>query len=162
MNNEHVPQVTLASSLSVETDRIPLHVRGGAILPSHLPGLTTQQTRANNMTITVYLDSSGKASGLLYLDDGESIDSEKLGFFSLMNYTVEGGVMTGLRQTSVGYKDASFSVNNIWVCGLVGSVSGVMVDNAIHKDFVFSPDEATLHITSLAFDPIHEFTVHWV
>jgi len=155
-------EVTLASSLSVETDSIPLHVRGGAILPSHLPGLTTQQTRTNNMTLTVYLDSSHTASGLLYLDDGESIDSEKLGFFSLMNYTVEGGVMTGMRKTSAGYTDAEFSVTDIWVCGLVGSVSGVMVDNALHQEFVYSPDEATLHISSLAFDPIHEFTVHWV
>merc|ERR1712172_73707 len=153
-------KVTVTSSLSVETDSVPLHVRSEAILPSHLPGLTTQQTRANNMTLTVYLDYS--ASGLLYLDDGESIDSEKLGFFSLMKYTVEGGVMTGMLQTSAGYTDTQFSVTDIWVCGLAGSVSGVMVDNALHQDFVFSSEEATLHISSLAFDPIHEFTVHWV
>ena len=146
----------------METDSIPLHVRGGAILPSHLAGVTTQQTRTNNMTLTVYLDSSESASGLLYLDDGESIDSEKLGFFSLMKYTVEGGVMTGKRQTSAGYTDGEFSVTDIWVCGLAGSVSGVMVDNALHQDFVYSPEENTLHISSLVFDPIHEFTVHWV
>ena len=114
------------------------------------------------MTLTVYLDSSESASGLLYLDDGESIDSEKLGFFSLMKYTVEGGVMTGKRQTPAGYTDGEFSVTDIWVCGLAGSVSGVMVDNALHQDFVYSPEEDTLHISSLVFDPIHEFTVHWV
>ena len=114
------------------------------------------------MTLTVYLDSYESASGLLYLDDGESIDSEKLGFFSLMKYTVEGGVMTGKRQTSAGYTDGEFSVTDIWVCGLAGSVSGVMVDNALHQDFVYSPEEDTLHISSLVFDPIHEFTVHWV
>ena len=114
------------------------------------------------MTLTVYLDSSHTASGLLYLDDGESIDSEKLGFFSLMKYSVEGGVMTGKRETSAGFTDAQFSVTDIWVCGLAGSVSGVMVDNALHQNFDFSPEESTLHISSLAFDPIHEFTVHWV
>ena len=156
------PQVTLTSSLSVETDSVPLHVRGGAILPSHLPGLTTQQTRTNNMTLTVYLDDSGVASGLLYLDDGESIDAEKLGFYSLMEYSVEGGVMAGMRKGVAGYTDARFVVADIWVCGVEDNVSGVMVDNAIHEDFVYSADEATLHIGSLAFDPIHEFTIHWV
>ena len=146
----------------METDSVPLHVRGGAILPSHLPGLTTQQTRTNNMTLTVYLDDSGVASGLLYLDDGESIDAEKLGFYSLMEYSVEGGVMAGMRKGVAGYTDARFVVADIWVCGVEDNVSGVMVDNAIHEDFVYSADEATLHIGSLAFDPIHEFTVHWV
>jgi len=154
--------VTLTSSLSVETDSVPLHVRGGAILPSHLPGLTTKQTRTNNMTLTVYLDDSGVASGLLYLDDGESIDAEKLGFYSLMEYSVEGGVMAGMRKGVAGYTDAKFVVADIWVCGVADNVTGVMVDNAIHEDFVYSTDEATLHIGSLAFDPIHEFTVHWV
>ena len=110
------------------------------------------------MTLTVYLDSSESASGLLYLDDGESIDSEKLGFFSLMKYTVEGGVMTGMRKTSAGYTGGEFFVSDIWVCGLAGSVSGVMVDNALHQDFIYSPEEKTLHISSLVFDPIHEFT----
>jgi len=61
--------VTLAAPL----EHINVHVRGGSILPLQEPGYTTTETRQNPWAILVALDYDGRASGDLYLDDGESL-----------------------------------------------------------------------------------------
>ena len=154
-------EVFLSSSLALSEDQVPVHVRGGSVLPSHRPGITTEETRKNNMTLTAYLDTNNSAMGLLYLDDGETIDAEKLGLFSLVEYRVSDGSMTG-QASSSGYKEAAFTVSDIWLCGQDTEVTTVMVNNGVHEDFVYTPSDRTLHISSLGLSPIEDFTVHWM
>ncbi|KAI8964588.1 glycoside hydrolase family 31 protein [Daldinia sp. FL1419] len=52
---------------------IPVHVRGGKVVPLQEPGLTTTAVRASPWSLLVALDGDGQASGGLYLDDGESL-----------------------------------------------------------------------------------------
>lgn len=53
---------------------IPVHIRGGAILPMRVDGAnTTAQLRELDFELVVAPDAHGRASGRLYLDDGESI-----------------------------------------------------------------------------------------
>ena len=60
-------------TLSAPLEHINVHVRGGSILPLQEPGYTTTATRGNPWAILVALDADGKASGDLYIDDGESL-----------------------------------------------------------------------------------------
>lgn len=60
-------------ALSAPLDgEIPLHIRGGEILPMQEPKLTTTEARKGQFELLVALDASGSASGSLYWDDGIS------------------------------------------------------------------------------------------
>jgi alpha-glucosidase len=52
---------------------IPVHVRGGSVLPIQEPGYTTKESRANPWGLLVACNMEGSASGQLYIDDGESV-----------------------------------------------------------------------------------------
>ena len=52
---------------------IPVYLRGGHIIPTQKPGLTTAASRQNPWDLIVALDKSGVSEGKLYLDDGESL-----------------------------------------------------------------------------------------
>lgn len=54
---------------------IPVHIRGGSIIPMRSESAkTTVSLRQKSFTLVVAPDLDGKASGSLYLDDGESLE----------------------------------------------------------------------------------------
>lgn len=56
---------------------IPLHIRGGTIIPLRASSAsTTTELRKQPFNVIVAPDLDDKASGTLYLDDGESIEQE--------------------------------------------------------------------------------------
>ncbi|KAF2740600.1 hypothetical protein EJ04DRAFT_597543, partial [Polyplosphaeria fusca] len=69
-------QVGQNVSLPAELVHIPVHVRGGSIIASQMPGNTTKMTRRNEWELLVALDNDGEAEGELYLDDGVSLEPE--------------------------------------------------------------------------------------
>jgi len=54
-----------------------VHVRGGSIIPGKGAALTTYDSLNTNSTLMVALDNNGEASGDLYIDDGESVDTKQ-------------------------------------------------------------------------------------
>lgn len=61
----------------VPFDAIPVHIRGGSIIPARVSsGMTTTEVRTQDFELLIALDEEGKAKGSLYLDDGESIEQE--------------------------------------------------------------------------------------
>ncbi|GAB6030873.1 hypothetical protein CHUAL_007707 [Chamberlinius hualienensis] len=65
---------------------IPLHVRGGSIIPTQVPALTTASSRENPLGLLVAIDEQGVAQGLLYWDDGISYQTDVNGQFNLMQF----------------------------------------------------------------------------
>jgi len=61
--------------LSAPLDKLNIHLRGGFIVPTQLPALTTSVARSNPFELLVALSTSGTAAGVLYLDDGESLNT---------------------------------------------------------------------------------------
>uniref|UniRef100_A0A8C5CTQ6 alpha-glucosidase n=1 Tax=Gadus morhua TaxID=8049 RepID=A0A8C5CTQ6_GADMO len=59
-------------------DKLGLHIRGGAILPTQTPAVTTTYSRRNPMGLIVALDDNQRAAGELFWDDG---DSRGIAFF---------------------------------------------------------------------------------
>lgn len=67
----HGATVTLTN---VSFTEIPLHIKGGSILPLRAnSAMTTSSLRENDFEFVVAPGSDGKASGQLYIDDGVSI-----------------------------------------------------------------------------------------
>ncbi|XP_013421015.1 sucrase-isomaltase, intestinal [Lingula anatina] len=64
-------------TLDAPMDYIPLHVRGGYIIPTQAPANNTHFSRMNPFGLLVVPDSSGTASGELFWDDGSSKDTVK-------------------------------------------------------------------------------------
>ena len=52
---------------------IPVYIRGGSVLPTQEPGMTTKECRSNPWGLIAATSLEGTASGQLYLDDGESL-----------------------------------------------------------------------------------------
>jgi alpha-glucosidase len=69
------PNITLTN---VNFTTIPLHIRGGAVLPLRSTGaMTTTELRTKDFEFVVAPDAKGTAAGSLYVDDGVSIVQEK-------------------------------------------------------------------------------------
>ena len=52
---------------------IPVFIRGGNVIPTQEPAMTTRDARKNPWGVIAALDLEGAASGSLYIDDGESV-----------------------------------------------------------------------------------------
>uniref|UniRef100_A0AAX7UK94 alpha-glucosidase n=1 Tax=Astatotilapia calliptera TaxID=8154 RepID=A0AAX7UK94_ASTCA len=53
-------------------EKLGLHIRGGAILPTQKPNVTTTYSRRNPMGLIIALDDHDSAAGELFWDDGDS------------------------------------------------------------------------------------------
>ncbi|CAH1272390.1 MGAM [Branchiostoma lanceolatum] len=73
-------------TLDAPLNKINVHVRGGTILPTQQPANTTVCSRKNPMGLLVAMDDSSAASGTLFWDDGESIDSVERQDYVFINF----------------------------------------------------------------------------
>lgn len=60
-------------TLDAPLGHIPVHIRGGVVVPTQEAALTTRDSRASPWGLLVALDLTGAAEGTLYLDDGVSV-----------------------------------------------------------------------------------------
>ncbi|KAG2214664.1 hypothetical protein INT46_005681 [Mucor plumbeus] len=69
-SNKKVKTVTLDAPIT----HIPIHIRGGAIIPTKTPKYTVGETYATPYNLVIALDNKNQATGRLYIDDGESLN----------------------------------------------------------------------------------------
>ncbi|CAG8526740.1 12337_t:CDS:10, partial [Dentiscutata heterogama] len=74
------------SDIKAPLNEMPIHLRGGHIIPMQRPRMTTAQSRKTNYYLTISLDENKSAKGTLYFDDGESLDVK--GKYTYISYTV--------------------------------------------------------------------------
>ncbi|KAK2762250.1 hypothetical protein FQN54_001260 [Arachnomyces sp. PD_36] len=62
---------------NVALTEIPLHIRGGSIIPERSESaMTTAELRTKDFNLIIAPDANGEAKGSLYLDDGISIEQD--------------------------------------------------------------------------------------
>ena len=79
---------TIAAPYAVNAD-VPLLQRGGTIVVTQSPGLTTAATVLNPLIVKIALDLSGRARGAVYLEDGISADSVDRGDYHVIVFDAE-------------------------------------------------------------------------
>ncbi|KAJ2686820.1 hypothetical protein IWW39_003359 [Coemansia spiralis] len=62
-------------TLSAPLEHVNVHVRGGKIVPTQEPAMTTADSRKGDFEFIVAVDEHGAAAGELYVDDGETFDT---------------------------------------------------------------------------------------
>ncbi|KAI8142903.1 alpha glucosidase [Fennellomyces sp. T-0311] len=80
---------------------LPVHIRGGGILPLKTPEMLVVDTYASPYTLLIALDQDGEAEGRLYIDDLHSIKQPKT---SDIKFSYKRGVLTA--KGKFGYKNA--------------------------------------------------------
>ncbi|KAJ8029434.1 Sucrase-isomaltase, intestinal [Holothuria leucospilota] len=89
-------------TLDAPTSYIPLHIRGGHILPIQQPANSTKFSRSNPFGLIVALSEGYSAIGTLFWDDGESIDTISNGWYYEIEYLVAQGNLVASIMNSYG------------------------------------------------------------
>lgn len=155
------------TELSAPLDFIPLHVRGGYILPTQQPANSTVFSRENPMGLIVALDDDFKAVGNLFWDDGESQDTYENGIYFYSNYQVTSENTTRTLKNEIvknAYDDANRrSFNSVRILGEELSINEITVNGVSINPNNWEQDETTkqIIINSLDLSLTNEFTIIW-
>ena len=82
---------------------VPVLMRGGRIVATQRPGMTTAATHGGALTLHIAVDETGQAQGYVYLDDGTSLtavdagDYQRIAFTAAFNVTAQGLLAWPLR-----------------------------------------------------------------
>ncbi|XP_075701156.1 lysosomal alpha-glucosidase [Rhinoderma darwinii] len=139
---------------------INVHVRGGHILPAQIPGMTTEETRRNNLSLVVALTPEGFARGDLFWDDGDS-----LGTFERNDYTQVLFVATNDALVSevmhLNSAADSLTLASVEVYGVPNPPKKVLVNQVPTEDFTFREDTKVLSISKLCLQIGVQFSITW-
>ncbi|KAM4628069.1 sucrase-isomaltase, intestinal [Polymixia lowei] len=122
-------------SMHLPSDKLGLHIRGGAILPTQEPAVTTTYSRRNPMGLIVALDDNNQAAGELFWDDGDSRETVETGNHIHYKFSVAQEVLT-MQVTHADYRDPkNLTFENITVLGVPHPVTSVSVTH--HNTITF-------------------------
>lgn len=126
---------------NVDFTAIPVHIRGGSIIPLRVDGAdTTAALRMLDFNVLVAPGMDGAAKGSLYLDDGESLVQRAT---SEIMFAYDG---TSLSMTgSFGYDMGNVKVAKVTVLGMKAMPKAVMLDGK-----AIAVDQCAYNKTSMA------------
>ena len=98
----------------IDFTTIPLHIRGGSIVPLRTESAnTTTALRTKDFTVLVAPGNDGKASGSLYIDDGVSLSQPAT---TDINFTWDNGAFS--MGGTFGYNVGEIGVSDVLILGL--------------------------------------------
>lgn len=150
-------------TLNAPLDHIPLHIRGGHIIPVQEPANNTAFSRKKPVGLTVALGDDGKAQGELFWDDGESIDTLVKEKYLLIKLSCDGtGIKFSVEKNGYSAPDLP-KWGFIEVFGLeVDGIESVSIDRVDIKDKAsFDKDSKVLKISGLSLHLSHAHEVKW-
>ena len=105
--------------LQAPLEHIPVHIRGGYIIPCQKPALTTHLSRLQPYYLIVALDHQFKAKGDIFIDDGMTVVDKAVSTYSEMKAFMpnQNNLTISLRAKSFDYTSIS-SIGQINVLGL--------------------------------------------
>lgn len=138
----------------IDYTQIPLHIRGGAVLPLRANGtMTTTELRKTDFELLVAPDADGFANGTLYVDDGVSVSQNAT---TEVVFTFGNGVLNV--NGTFGY-ELGVKVSRVVVLDVKSQPSGALVKGEKAK---FAYDEAAKSVAvdvGLKFDKSFEVEI---
>ncbi|XP_034024674.1 maltase-glucoamylase, intestinal [Thalassophryne amazonica] len=153
--------------MDLPADKLGLHIRGGAVLPTQNPATTTTYSRRNPMGLIVALDDNNQAAGELFWDDGDSRDTVETSNYIHYKFTVASGSLK-MQVINAGYKDPNnLMFENITILGMLGAISNVTVTDkndtvTISPDKIqYDPNKKVIFLRGLSLMLGETYTVQW-
>ncbi|XP_063956333.1 maltase-glucoamylase-like [Lytechinus pictus] len=146
-------------------DVVPLHFRGGYIIPTQQPHNCTKFSRLNPFGLIVPLDESMEAAGDLFWDDGDSIDTVENGDYYLMRYIFSRHILTSsFIHVPTNHPTALFenlALDDITIYGLETEPSVVKFNGGAldASSFEFKAETKVLSVKSLDHPMTDVFTL---
>lgn len=111
--------------IKLDWDQIGIYLRGGVVIPTQDAKTNTVDQMKEKFILMASLDSDQKAEGKLYWDDGDSLDTIKLGSYNLIQFKVENNKFTSSPVNQHDMKD--FEMKQLVVLGIKSDVKRVLL-----------------------------------
>ncbi|XP_059156797.1 uncharacterized protein LOC131941537 [Physella acuta] len=147
--------------LNATLDHINVLLRGGSIIPLLPATERTDVARQQKFKILVALNDTNGATGELFWDDGESLDSISARKFSQIYFYMNNKNTLMSRVAQASYNPPQgVKMSDVVVYGVSQAPSAVSV-NGNSATFSYNSDSKVLNITGLDVDLLRTFTVTW-
>ncbi|KAL4237199.1 hypothetical protein ACF0H5_005579 [Mactra antiquata] len=123
-------------------DHIPLYLKGGSIIPTQEPANNTVYSRRNSLGFLIVPDDNGTASGQLFWDDGDSIETIEKNQYFLADITYENNLLRFTPAQDHGPVD-NLKIDEVWVYGVSTKPTSLPLG------FVYYSDTKLLHVKGL-------------
>ncbi|KAI7854312.1 alpha glucosidase [Circinella umbellata] len=141
-------------TLDAPLTHIPVHVRGGAIVPLKTPTLLVEETYESPYDLLIALDHNGEAQGRLYIDDGHSIEQSET---SDITFTFKHGVLKV--HGKFGYSKAE-KLGTIKIVG--AHIRGMETASTTNKETVnITKEDDAAVLEDLNIDLTSSFSLHF-
>ena len=153
-------------TLDAPRDYIPVHIRGGHVVPIQIPAMTTYESRLKPFELIVALDEDQYAHGELFIDDGISHPIRESAFSYLYFKSELSNSAPGQSSLTASgifnYKNAA-KLETVYVLGLKKDPVVVSLNSRdISADkWSYDADTGKLVIKNLGIPLTKEFTLTW-
>ncbi|XP_047222103.1 lysosomal alpha-glucosidase [Girardinichthys multiradiatus] len=145
--------------LGAPLDKINLHLRQGSVIPTQEPKLTLWVSSGQPLHLVSALSDDGSASGDLFWDDGETIDTYETNQYTYVVFNISQNVMTS--HVLHSDQEGSFiTIDSTSFYGVREKPSRVLV-NSKEVPFLYK-DNQVLSVANLGLSLIQNFTISWM
>uniref|UniRef100_A0A3Q3IAX0 P-type domain-containing protein n=1 Tax=Monopterus albus TaxID=43700 RepID=A0A3Q3IAX0_MONAL len=140
-------------------DKINLHLREGSVIPTQTPNLTLWVSSGQPLHLVSSLSDNGSATGDLFWDDGESIDTYETNQYAYIIFMVSQKTMKS--QVLHNNVEASYiTVESASFYGVKEKPSRVLV-NSQDAQFTYRTNQV-LSVAALGLNLSQNFTISWM
>eukprot|EP00823_Brevimastigomonas_motovehiculus_P004856 TRINITY_DN3317_c0_g1_i1.p1 TRINITY_DN3317_c0_g1~~TRINITY_DN3317_c0_g1_i1.p1 ORF type:complete len:931 (-),score=217.82 TRINITY_DN3317_c0_g1_i1:148-2913(-) len=145
--------------LDAPVDYIPVHIRGGCVVPQQEPKLTTTDTKTQPFTLTVaqhHNHGQHQASGKVFWDDGETLavgEQATCVMWTLTNTTLKAHVN--------GTYPITPTLERVMILGVHDLTYTVTVNGHCHEAQHYCPHKEALVIENLTLSMNQDFIISW-
>ncbi|CAF2048966.1 unnamed protein product [Rotaria magnacalcarata] len=138
--------------LNSPISKLNVHVRGGFIIPMQIPGANLVLGRGNPFTLLVAQSYSGEASGNLFWDDGDALDSVETQTYNYFEFTLKTPNTLTINALVTNYKDSPMRLDLVKILGINKPITSVTVNGKAYSDYLYDFLDQILLIHGLNID----------
>lgn len=140
--------VTLDAPLS----KLNVHLRGGFIIPMIIPGANLIVGRGNPFNLIVASSQYQNASGSLFWDDGDSIDSIEKENYNYLEFQLTADNTLTIDALVRNYKDEPMRLDVVKILGVTKEVDSVTVNGKEFNKYLYNIPDQILFLYGLDLD----------